>query len=195
MSNQKQRSATERLSDTEQALQAVFQTLDNMGRDLMLCKDAIKLLGNKLDAVVKAANLSDDTISALMVQNNVDELKGKVDALIAQGILEATTTVDAQSFLVIREIDDAGKVVNPRLQFTMGALDPAISEKLIGGQPGQTIEVKEGALKVEILEVYGIKTAQPAPAAEAAPAEATAPESAPAAEAPAAPAPTEAVSQ
>lgn len=174
--NQKQRSATERLNDVEQSLMSVFQALDNMTRDLMMVKDAIKLLGNKMDSIVQATvsgqPLTDEVIANLMVQNNVADLKAKVDGLIAQGILIEQATVEAQSFLVIRELDETGKIVNPRLQFTMGALDQSVTEKLVGAKVGQTIDVKEGALRVEILEIYGIKTAEPAPEAEAAPAEA-----------------------
>lgn len=160
----KQRSASERLNDSEQALMSIFQALDNISRDMMLVKDAIKLLGNKTDAVVKASNLSDDTISALMVENNVAELKANVDRLIGQGILTAEAVVTGQSFVVLREVDDAGKVVNPRLQLSVGAIDPAIASKLIGGLVGQTVDVQEGKLKVEIMESYAIQTPVQAPA-------------------------------
>jgi len=165
--NDKQRSATERLADLEQAMMGTFQALDNVSRDMMLVKDAIKLLGNKLDAVVKAASLSDDVISNLMVENNVAELKGNVDRLIAQGVLAAEGVVTAQSFVVLREVDDTGAVVNPRLQLSIGSIDPTIAEKLIGGLVGQTIEIQEGKLKAVIVESYSIQTPQ-APTAEAA---------------------------
>lgn len=168
MSNQKQRSATDRLNDVEQGVMSIFQALDNMARDMMLIKDAIKLLGNKVDSVVKVAGLSDDAISAGMIENNVAELKGKVDSLIEQGILAAQELIDLQSFIVVREVDDAGKVVNPRLQFTVNAIAPEVSEKLVGAKVGALIDVKEGSLKVEVLEIYGIQTpkAAEAPAAE-----------------------------
>lgn len=158
--NDKQRSATERLNDLEQATMGTFQALDNMSRDLMLVKDAIKLLGNKLDAVAKASNLSDDVISKLMVENNVAELKGNVDRLIAQGILTAEGVVTAQSFVVLREVDDAGAVVNPRLQLAVSSIDPTIAEKLVGGMVGQTVTIQEGKLKAEIVESYAIQTPQ-----------------------------------
>lgn len=176
--NQKQRSATERLNDVEEAAMSIFQALDNMSRDLMLIKDAIKLLGNKVDSIVKAAStgqeINDQVISSLMVENNVAELKAKVDNLVAQKILVSELAVNAQSFVVIREVDDAGKVVNPRLQFTMSAVSPEVTEKLVGAQPGQTVKMKEGSLNVEILEVYSVQGAatpaehvEPTPAAAA----------------------------
>lgn len=175
--NQKQRSATERLNDVEQLLANLYQTADNMARDLLTIKEAIKLLANKLDSVAKESNLSDDAISQRMLDNNVAELKSKVDDLIAQGILEAESTVTDKSFVVGRESDDSGKIMNPRIQFTLAALEPETKDKLVGANVGQVVDIKEGKYKLEILESYAIVTPQApqaeAPVAEATPAEAT----------------------
>lgn len=180
--NQKQRSATERLNDLEQATMNLYQTVDNMARDLMTVKDAIKLLGNKVDSIVQAIQaggpVNDDVIGALMVQNNVNELKTKVDGLIAQGVLVAEAAITAESFVVGREISAAGKVTNPRIQFVMTALSPEIKEKLVGVAPGQTVEFQEGKDKFEVVESFSIQNPQlPTPeAVEAAEAAAPAPE-------------------
>lgn len=153
------RNATQRIEDLEHALSSLYNTADNMARDLTLVKDAIKLLGNKLDAVVKASargSLDDETIASIMVDNNVEELKNKVDTLISQGILVGEQSATATSFVVGREVDESGKVVNPRLQFTMAALQPEVREKLVGSMPGQTVTLQEGKLKFEVMEVYAI---------------------------------------
>jgi hypothetical protein len=167
MSNDK-RTAIQRIEDLERALMSLYQTADNMARDMMMIKDAIKLLGNKLDAVVKASergSVNDTVVAQIMIENNVSELTEKVESLKAQGILTAETAATERSFVVGREIDAEGKVANPRLQFTMGALNPEVREKLVGGMPGQVITLEEGKLKFEVLEVYSINS--PAPAAEA----------------------------
>jgi hypothetical protein len=169
MSDKKQRSATQRIEDLETGLMSLYQTADNMARDLLMVKDAIKLLGNKVDALVKAAErgtVNDAVVAAIMVENNVEELKKKVDTLVAQGILASEEKVTQTSFVVGREIDSDGKVVNPRLQFTMGALQPEIREKILGGMPGQVITLQEDKLKFEVLETYAIQTPK-APEAEA----------------------------
>lgn len=163
--NQKQRSATERLNDLEQGVMGIFQAIDNMSRDLMLVKDAIKLLGNKTDAIARASNLSDDVISGLMVENNIAELKGIVDRLVNQGVFVAEEVVTAQSFVVIREVDDAGNTVNPRIQLAVGSIEPTTAAKLVGARVGETVEVAEGKLKAVIVESYEIVTPQ-APQAE-----------------------------
>lgn len=169
--SQDKRTATQRIEDLERALMSLYQTADNMARDLMTIKDAIKLLGNKLDAVVQASErgtVNNDVVAAIMVENNVSELKSKVDNLVAQGILAAEEAITDKSFVVGREVDSEGKVVNPRLQFTMGALPPETSAKLVGGMPGQVITLQEDKLKFEVLETYAIQTPK---ASEEAPAE------------------------
>lgn len=176
MSNQpqKQRSATERLNDLEQAMLNLYQTVDNMARDLLTIKDAIKLLGNKTSAIVTVAGISEDAVGAAMVANNVKDLGDKVADLVKQGFLSAEAVVTANSFVVGREQDDEGKVVNPRIQFTVAALDPEVQSKVIGHGTGEVISIAEGKLKLEILESYAIQ-APTAPAAEEAPAAEVAP--------------------
>ena len=149
-----------------------------MGKDLMTMKEAIKLLGNKLDAVVKATqrgeDLNDDVIGKIMIENNVQELKARVDQLVAAGTLVATLEpVDEQTFVVGQEVDDTGKVLNPRLQFVLGALQGELLAKIKGSKVGDTVLFQDGKLKFEIQEAYSVaKPAPLAPAVEsAAPAE------------------------
>lgn len=173
---QPQRTASQRIDDLERGVMAMYQAADNIARDVMTLKEAIKLLGNKLDAVVKAANrgapMTDETISQIMVENNVAELKSKVTGLVEQGILAPTEDVGLESFVVGREVDAAGEVVNPRMQFVVSALQKPLQEKLNGAKVGQLIEFQEGKLKFEVQEAYSIQSpkAPPAPEqAEAAP--------------------------
>ncbi len=166
------RNASERIADLERAIMACFQTMDNMTRDILSIKEAIKLLGNKVDSIVKASErgqpLNDDILSKIMVENNVAELKEKVTGLLAQGILAPQEVVDDNSFLVGREVNDSGEVVNPRLQFTLQALQEDMRAKIKGSKPGDVISLQEGKLKFEVLETYSVVS----PAApDAAPAE------------------------
>lgn len=168
--NETKRSASERIQDLERAMMSLYQTADNMARDLMTVKDAIKLLGNKVDAIVKAAergSVSDNIVSDIMIENNVSELKSKVDDLITKGILTYEATVTPESYVVGREIDESGKVVNPRLQFAMSALDPEIRDKIVGALAGTVLELATGKLKLEVLETYTIQVPSPAQEEEA----------------------------
>lgn len=177
MSNQQQqdkRTASQRIDDMERGLMALYQTADNMARDLMTIKEAIKLLGNKLDSVVKASAaglpMNDDTISKIMVENNIEELKLKVTNLVNSGVLVTAEEVGPNSFVVGREIDnESGAVTNPRMQFVVSALAAEVKDKFPGSKAGQILELQEGKWKFEILEVYSIATpavSEAAPAAE-----------------------------
>lgn len=184
MSNQQpqqdKRTASQRIDDMERGLMALYQTADGMARDLMTIKEAIKLLGNKLDSVVKATQqgltLNDENIAKIMVDNNVEELKEKVTNLVTQGILKAAEEVTPNSFVVGREIDADGTVHNPRMQFMVAALQEDVRGKFPGSKVGQTLELQEGKWKFEVQEVYSIET----PAAPEAQPEATPSEPAPA---------------
>lgn len=161
----KKRNASQRIEDLEQALMAAYQTLNQMAGDLSTIKEAIKLLGNKSDAVAKAAGLSDDVISAIMVDNNVAELKSKTDNLVTSGVLSTVESIAADSFVIGKEVDDDGKVVNPRLQFALSSLNQDLQDKLVGAKVGDVVTLQEGKLKLEVMEVYKIATQESAPVA------------------------------
>lgn len=160
----KQRNASQRLDDLERGLMAIYHTADNMARDLMTIKEAIKLLGNKLDAVVKASqrgdNLNDEVISKIMVENNVEELKQKVLGLVQQGVLTATEEVGPNSFVVGQEIAEDGSVANPRMQFVVSALEESVRAKFPGAKVGQTLDLQEGKWKFLVEEIYNIQSPQ-----------------------------------
>lgn len=167
------RTATERIQDLETGVASNFQTLDSMARDIMVIKEAIKLLGNKVDSIVKASErgqpLNDEVLSKIMIENNVEDLRGKVTSLVSQGILAPQEVVDDNSFLVGREVNETGEVVNPRLQFSLQALQEDMRGKIKGSKPGDIIALQEGKLKFEVLETYSVQPPKmpEAPAADA----------------------------
>jgi hypothetical protein len=185
MSNNQQkdtRTASQRIDDMERGLMALYQTADNMARDMQIIKEAIKLLGNKLDSVVKASSqglqLNDEVISKIMVDNNIEELASKVTDLVAKGVLEKSEEVTSNSFVVGREIDKDGKIANPRMQFVVSALAPQVKDKFPGKKAGDILTLEEDKWKFEIQEVYNIivptapqATEEAAPQADSTPAE------------------------
>lgn len=187
------RTAGQRLDDLEKGLMQLFQNLDGLFRQSQTQGEAIKLLGNKVDALAKSVQRNetptDENLSKIMIQNNIDELKAKVDNLIKAQILVPTDIVGKTSFVVGRELEaDSDKVINPRLQFALTALQKQVTEKIDGHLVGDIITVEEGKARFEVLEVYNIQNPQaaaPAPAADQGQA-ATTDSTAPAASAPAA---------
>lgn len=168
-----QRSASQKITDLENAVMSLYQTLDNVIKDLGTVKEAIKLLGNKVDSIVKASTngeaISDAVLSRIMIENNCEELANKVKVMLAQGVIVAQEQVGDNSFIVGAELNDAGETINPRLQFGIFALRPELQEKLKGAKANDVISLEEGKLKFKVLETYLIqqpKSEEAAPAAE-----------------------------
>lgn len=172
-------SAAQRLSDLELAAAQLYHATDLMGRDLGLLKNAFKLLNNKVDAIVKATvsgeEITDEVLNRIMIENNVADLANRVANMIVNGTVVPEEQVTANSFIVGAEVEDDGKVSNPRIQFAVKALTPELQAKLIGAKAGDSFKFKEGELSFKLLETYKI---QEPPAPEAAP-EASADEAAP----------------
>jgi hypothetical protein len=177
------KTASERLEDLEKTLGQVIgaiQPLQPLTQDFNGFREALKLLNNKLDAVVKSINaggpITDDGLSKLMIENNAKELADKVANMVTQGLLVASQTVTKDSFVVVNETDATGTVVNPRMQFLLSALqNEEVRAKLEGSTVGANIPVGDKGASINVLEAYDVSTPQ-APAAEAAPAaDATAP--------------------
>lgn len=154
------RSATQRLSDLENAAMSLFNVNDNLARDVMTLKEALKLLDNKVNSIVKATAsgepLTDAVLTRIMTENNVAELAQKVTNMVTQGFIVAEEQVSENSFIVASELNDKDEVVNPRLQFALKALSPELQSKLLGVKVGDTLSIKEG-LKVKLLESYSIQ--------------------------------------
>jgi hypothetical protein len=206
MTEENKKTATERLEILENTVQNIIQAVQpvaNIAQDLMGLREAVKLLNNKLDSTIKALNtgipLTEENIKQFMVDNNVKELQEKVSKMVNDGLLVSTNTVGKDSFVVISEIDASGKVVNPRAQFLLSALqNEEIRSKLEGSTVGATLSVGDKGGALNVLEAYNISTPQApmdeagtpeaataeassADAATSAPEAATASESAPAA--------------
>ena len=195
MSEENKKTATERLEVLENTVNSIIQAIQplaNMAQDLMALREATKLLNNKLDAVVKSINagtaLTDENLGQLMTENNAKELQDKVTKMVTDGLLAATDTISKDSFVVISEADETGKVVNPRMQFILSTLqNEEIKAKLEGATVGANIPVGDKGASLNVLEAYDIVvpqaqapevTATDAPASDAATATDTAAEAA-----------------
>lgn len=154
------KTASQRIEELEQAMMSMYSTANNMARDIMTMKEAIKLLGNKVDSIVKASErgeeLNDDTLSKIMIENNTAELATKVQTLVQQGFLSKADSITEESFVVGKEVDDDGNVMNPRLQFAMKGLQDVLRSKIVGSKAGDILTLEEGKLKFEVVEVYDI---------------------------------------
>lgn len=155
------RSATQRIEDLEKVVSTLYGTADNMARDLIAVKEAVQLLGSKVDALVTAVSskedVSDKVIARIMTDNKVEVLKGKVKNLVDQNIFVATESLDENGFVVGREIGvDTDDVTNPRLQFPIATASALVKEKLKGAKPGDVVVIEQGKFRFEVLETYKV---------------------------------------
>lgn len=164
------RNPSQKIEDLEQAVFSIYQTLNVMGRDLEIIKEAIKLLGTQANASMRAAERGIPATHA-----NVDELATEIKIegmikivkdMISNNIITPSETITEESFVVGRDLDkdDSTIVTNPRNQFAMQAVQPEARAKLIGLKAGDVIQLTEGYNKLEVLEVYQVGV--PTPAAE-----------------------------
>ena len=194
--NTDKRTATQKIEDLEKVVTMLYQAtaqsknaVENLLRpqgEMGLIKDALKLLNKKTEAIIQAASpetgITLESVSALVVKMNVEDLKAQVAGYLANGHISAADEVAADSFLVAEELNADGSLANPRIQFRLDSQDPATVEALKGKKVGDSVSFGEGKFSARLLEIYSITPPQ-APAAEAAPASEAA--EAPAASAPA----------
>jgi hypothetical protein len=170
----KDKSAAERLSDLEQAAGYLHNTNDHITKDLVVLKNALKLLNNKVDAIVKASvsgeAITDEVLNRIMVENNVADLANKVTNMIVQGILVPEDAISANSFIVGSESDADGTVTQPRIQFALKALSADLQAKLLGVKRGASVQFEEGKSSFNVIESYKIVPPSEPEAPAAAPA-------------------------
>jgi hypothetical protein len=166
------RTATQRLTDAENNVAQAFLTLDIVTNDIKLIKSALKLLDNKLNALIKAnvdgKTVTDDLIDELMLQNNIADLASKVESLVKAGAFTAEEAISENSFVVGQDIGEDGTIFNPRVQFAIRTLAKEKQEKLIGTKVGDSVIFTEEKFSFKVLESYTINRA-PAPQQPTAP--------------------------
>ena len=175
MSKEK-KTAAQRIQNLEDTLVGALKAMGALDNEQQVIKEAIQLLGNKMDSIVKLLNtgkeLNNANISSTMVENKAAKLAENTAQLVNKGILVQQDTVDNNSFVVGREVMDDETVVNPRIQFTVESAQEQLKAKLLGAKVLDRILVGEGKAKLELLEIYSIHEPQAPAAAPAAPTEA-----------------------
>jgi hypothetical protein len=173
------KNASQRIEDLEAQVASLLVGSDNMAQDVMRMKEALKLLVNKVDAVVKAVNqgghITDEILDKFMLENQINELKNKVDTMVKAGVLTPSEAVQENSLVVIRELDPNGQVTAVRNQFAFSTLVPMYKEKLLGAKVGASIAIGDAGDSIEILEIYNIAQPQEAAPAAETPADSSAP--------------------
>ena len=169
MSNKKQAvapqqklTAAQRIEALEGMNMAANQNIRVLAGEIDNLRQTMGALARRLNAAIKVGengSLSNDAVNGLLVEENTQELKGKVDYLVGQGVLKQSEkgTVGEKSFVVGRELDEDRNVINPRIQFALASLIPEVKDLLMGKKAGDVIKNESGdGLLMEVVEIFDI---------------------------------------
>ena len=148
-----------------EALENMFMSQNNQ---IEILADEIDRLRNQLVAVNKRLNstiqaaeqggISGESVNKIILGENMKELEAKINFLKEQGVLVKNddAEISDKSFVVGREIDTEGNVTNPRVQFSVGSVDPDVKKQIYGKKLGDVVAYSESQDSLEITEVYDI---------------------------------------
>lgn len=159
--NDKKLNAAQRLESLEKAMVLIDKTIHELYKSVEGLRLAGKTLSNKVDSIISASaqgqQINDDVVNKIMIENNVQELKERIEKLKASNQLVEGSEINDLSLMVLREIDpDTNEVANPRVQIAFQLLADQTKDLLRGKKAGDIIAMGENKLNLEVLEVYTI---------------------------------------
>lgn len=159
---QQKLTASQRIEALENMHLTANQNIKLLAGEIDNLRQTMGALARRLNAAIKVGengNISNNAVNDLLIQENTSELKGKVDYLLDQGVLEASKRgeVGEKSFVVGRELDEDRNVINPRIQFALASILPEIKTLLMGKKVGEVIKNEAGdGLLMEVVEIFDI---------------------------------------
>ena len=160
----KKLTAAQRLEALENIYLQQNKKFEILADEIDQMRSLLASLAKRLNAAITAGEngeISNDSVNKLIIDSNVKDLEGKVEQLVTSGILKKDDSLEIsdKTFVVGREVDEDGTVVNPRVQFAVGSLPQDFKGKLLTKKVGDLIKPEEDlTLSLEITEVYGIVT-------------------------------------
>jgi hypothetical protein len=155
------RNAAQTIEALENAFMAQNQQIEILADEIDKLRQMLVSLNKRVNASIQAAEegeLTGDSVNKIIMNDNMKELEGKIKFLVDQGVLKKNDTMEItdKTFVVGREIDAQGNVVNPRVQFAVGSIDKAVQEKLLNKKMGDMVSYSKDEPSLEITEVYEI---------------------------------------
>jgi len=160
-STTKKLTATQRIEGLESTLSGVMQNTQLLADEINNLRQTLGALGRRLNATIKSGEsgqVSNDSVNQIITQENIAELKGKVEFLLEQGVLEAFDgEIGEKTFVIGRELDEEKNVINPRIQFAVASIVPEMKNMLVGKKVGDIVKNDQGdGLLLEVTEIFNI---------------------------------------
>jgi len=148
-----------------QRIEILEKQVENLGKMIQILAeelDKLSLAGHdlhkKVEAAVKVAatgELNEKKVDEYLINQQVLELKNKVEMLIHNGVLTpADEVIGDNLFIVGKEMNKEGEIVSPRTQTTLQNLPEDVKSKLIGKKIGDLVQFSEDKLSFLIDELY-----------------------------------------
>lgn len=157
----KKQTAAQRIEALETQLLGAGQNFQVLAGEIDNLRQTMTALARRLNASItvgEKGEISNDAVNQLLVEENTSELKGKVDYLMEQKVLEEAKESDIheRSFVVGRELDEEKNVINPRIQFAIASIAPEIKALLIGKKVGDVVQNSDDGINLEVVEIFDI---------------------------------------
>ncbi len=153
--------AAQKLTALENAFMTQNNQIEILADEIDRLRSQLVAVNKRLNASIKAAEdggISGEAVNKIILGENMKELEAKVDFLKEQGVLVKNdeAEISDKQFVVGRELDNEGNVTNPRVQFSVGSVDPELKKQLYGKKLGAVVAYSETEDSLEVTEVYDI---------------------------------------
>jgi hypothetical protein len=163
----KKLNGTQRIEILERQVIKLGQLIDQqvviLAKEIDTLREVIVKLNQRINATIQAGeggSLSNDVVDNIMIKNDIKKMETDVEYLVKSGVLKKDNETPAteNTFVVGRNVDKEGNIVNPRLQFAISTLEnEEIKKMFIGAIVGNVIKAQvEGDSDIEITELYSI---------------------------------------
>lgn len=157
----KKMTAAQRIEHLEGTIMGIYKNFDILANDIDQLRNTITGLAKRLNATIEAAEsgtVNNEQVNNIIIQQNVEELKAKVEFLVEQGVLKKSeeNVVGENSFVVGRELDGEKNVLNPRLQFAFATLNETGKELVKGKTLGDLVKNENNDGHLEITEIFDV---------------------------------------
>lgn len=153
--------AVQKMAALENAFIQQNQQIEILADEIDKLRQQIIILNKRINASIQASEeggLNGESVNRIMMNDSIKELENKITYLVQQGVLVKNNDaeISEKTFVVGREVDAEGNVVNPRVQFAVGSVDKSLQDKLASKKAGAVIEHDANEPRLEIVEVYEI---------------------------------------
>lgn len=153
------KSALQRIEGLEMMVRAISAELDSINSNLQKAENVSTKCLNfmaSLGRVIKSGEpLTESAINQAAIDNKCEALKGVIDKLLEQNLVEAAETVCDESIVVVREYDADGNITSHRSQFPLRDFVKEVGKKFLGKKVGDKVQVVDNpVVNFEITEIF-----------------------------------------